>query len=366
MLAIAALPGSATPHLVEIPSALAPATKEVLCQTVELGVCGTDREILHSQQPHLPPGQTQLILGHECLARVVAIGSEVEDFAIGDLVVPLVRRAHDRTSRLARERADLLPFGTFVERGIYEADGFSPPQWLDRPEFLVRVEPSLASVAVFAEPLSICEKAINEALVLQRARLSDEHAWQATPPRVLVTGLGPIAFAGVIAAIARGWSVTVYGRDNEPAFRAELARRFGTTYTHSPAMLTPPDVERDGFDLLLECTGSDEVMVTAAQAVRACGIIVWLGSTRVPVAKSLEVARLMRDGILRNHLHLGTVNSAPRDFHDALTHLAQLQHTHAAELAALFTARVPLGQDALWHYEHREPQGIKTIVTYED
>lgn len=274
------------------------------------------------------------------------------------------RRAHDRTTWLGKMRSDLLPFGKFVERGIYEADGFSPPQWLDRPEFLVRVQPKLASLAVFAEPLSICEKAINEALVVQQARMCNAQHWSDPPPRVLVTGLGPIAFAGVIAARARGWPVTVMGRDAENTFRASLARRLGATYTSTADLLTPGDVEREGFDLLLECTGSDEVLVQASQAVRACGVIVWLGSTRVPEARSLEVARMMRDGILRNHLHLGTVNSASRDFNDALLHLGKLQTTHAAELAALFTARVPLGPAALWHYEHREPQGIKTIVTY--
>ena len=103
------------------------------------------------------------------------------------------------------------------------------------------------------------------------------------------------------------------------------------------------------------------MMVEASQAVRSLGVIVWLGSTRTPEPHALPVAKMMRDGILRNHLHLGTVNSARRDFADALAHLAHMQMTHAAELAALFTARVSI-RDSLWHYENREPQGIKTVV----
>lgn len=366
MLAIAATTGSPHPKLVEVPEPQLANDHDVLCQTIELGICGTDREILHSQQPHLPPGQDALVLGHECLARVVAVGSAVSTVSVGELVVPLVRRAYERRTHLERMRPDLLPFGTFVERGIYLADGFSAPRWLDRAEYLVPVSPLLTPLAVFAEPLSICEKAINEALVLQRARLEDDQTWRTVKPRVLVTGLGPIALAGVIAALARGWPVTVCGRDAADTFRADLVRRFGASYVvQTPAGYVPDDVEEQGFDLLLEATGSDEVLVDAAQAVRSCGVIVWLGSTRIPEAKSLHVARMMRDAILRNHLHLGTVNSARRDFYDALSHLALLQHTHASELAALFTARVPLGDSALWHYEHREPQGIKTIVTYE-
>jgi threonine dehydrogenase-like Zn-dependent dehydrogenase len=360
MLAICAIPGSPQPQLQDVPQPSAPRAGEVLCETLELGVCGTDREILHSLKPHVPPGEQRLILGHECLARVVALGDQEHGLRVGDLVVPLVRRAYDTTTRLARERADLLAFGTFVERGIYLSDGFSPKYWLDRPEHLLRVSLELAPVAVFAEPLSICEKGINEALVLQRARVEEAH-WVDPPPRVLVTGLGPIAFAGVIATVARGWPVTVFGRDADDTFRADLVRRFGATYTHDAARLAPANVEHEGFDLLLECTGSDAVMVAASQSVRSLGVIVWLGSTRTPEPHALPIERMMRDGILRNHLHLGTVNSARRDFADALAHLAQLQATHSAELAALFTARVSI-QDSLWHYEHREPQGIKTVV----
>jgi threonine dehydrogenase-like Zn-dependent dehydrogenase len=343
MFGIVAFPGTATPRLIEMAEPRGPAAGEVLCRTLELGVCGTDREILHSLKPHVPRGEEHLVLGHECLARIEAVGGGVAEFQAGDLVVPLVRRANDRNSWRARHRADLLPFGTFVERGIYEEHGFSPPLWLDRPEFLLRVEPALAPVAVFAEPLSVCEKAVNEALLLQRARAGDE-MWRAdAPPRVLVTGLGPIAFAAVLACLARAWPVTVVGRDAADSFRAQLGQQFGADYIpQHQADFAPPDIERDGYDLLLECTGSDNVLVAAAQAVRALGIVVWLGSTRVPEKKTLAVARLMRDGILRNQLHLGTVNSAVRDFRDALAHLAQLSTTHARELAALFTARVGL------------------------
>jgi hypothetical protein len=69
--------------------------------------------------------------------------------------------------------------------------------------------------------------------------------------------------------------------------------------------------------------------------------------------------------VLRNHVHLGSVNAAPRDFTDALTHLAQLHAAHPLELAAIFTDRVR-PEYALWHYEDRRPQGIKTVVAFDE
>jgi threonine dehydrogenase-like Zn-dependent dehydrogenase len=360
MLAIASHTGSTEPQLIEVPPPAHPAAGQVLCRTLELGVCGTDRDILHSAAPWCPEGEQRLVLGHECLARIEAVGSGASDYRPGDLVVPVVRRAFPGQTR----RVDLLPFGPFTERGIYREHGFSPPLWLDRLEHLFRVPAEIADVAVLTEPLAVAEKGANEALLLTRARLCDDAWSQAQPPRVVVTGMGPIGFTAVLAAIARGWPVTMLGRDEPATFRAALVERLGGRYQPMQATdFQPADVERDGYDLCLECTGSDEVMLRAAGLVRSCGVIVWLGSMRKPQPAMHNVQSLMRDGLVRNHLHLGSVNAAPRDFADALAHLARLKQTHAAELSALITARVRPEQ-SLWHYTHRQPQGIKTVVMY--
>lgn len=360
MQAIAAHPGSETPTFVSAPEPSPPGFGEVLCRTVELGVCGTDREILLSTEPVVPPGQPHLILGHECLARVEAVGLGVTKFKPGDLAVPVVRRAHAGKTI----RPDMLAFGEFTERGIYHEHGFSLPRWLDRPEYLFLVSPEVAEVAVLTEPLSVAEKAIHEALVVQQARLG-ESTWSDPPPHVLVTGMGPIGFAALVGCKARQWPATMWGRDEPGTFRAQLAGDWGAGYvSEKSGGLMPADVERDGFDLILECTGSDEVMMYAAQALRARGVMVWLGSARRPRPRLHNVEALMRNGLLRNHIHIGTVNAAPRDFESALSHLAKLIDSHRRELAALITHRVPPAK-ALWHYEHRVPQGIKTVVMFE-
>lgn len=359
MLAVACRTGSTQPHLVEVAPPRPPQAGAILCRTLELGICGTDREILHSANPWTPSGDDYLVLGHECLARVEQVGSGVSEFRAGDLVVPAVRRAKPGQPR----RLDYLPLGAFTERGIWSEHGFSQPLWLDRPEHLYRVPPGIEHLAVYAEPLAVAEKGANEALTLQQARLGSG-IWQGEPPRVLVTGMGPIGFAAVIAGVARGWPVVLYGRDEESSFRAELARSFGAAYVPAEQMTwEPDDVERDGFDLVLECTGSDEIMLSAAQSLRSCGVMVWLGSTRLPGPRPLNVEKLMRDGLIRNQLHVGSVNAAPRDFHDALAHLAQLSQSHDRALRSLITARVSL-EESLWHYEYRQPQGIKTVIEY--
>ena len=359
MRSISSLPGLSEPRFVEVPEPAAPGDGEVLCRTLELGVCGTDREILASKNPLLPPGSDHLTLGHECLACIEAVGSGVSDLSFGDLVVPVVRRATVESSI----RVDLLALGEYVESGIFYGHGFSVPLFLDRPEHLFKVDGPVTEVAVLTEPLTVAEKGVNEALAVERARIGANY-WTDPPPTVLVTGMGPIGFAGVIACRARGWPVVMYGRDPADSFRAELAVRLGATYLRSDDWESVlPERDSEGFDLVLECTGSEEVMLRAGRLLRARGVMVWLGSSSRPQPQHQNVGRLMRDCLVRNVALIGSVNAAPRDFVDALAHLEAMLKTHTDELRALITARIDPG-DALWHYENREPQGIKTILDY--
>jgi threonine dehydrogenase-like Zn-dependent dehydrogenase len=126
----------------------------------------------------------------------------------------------------------MLPFGTFTERGIVREHGFSTPYWLDELRYLFRVPGEIADVAVLTEPISVAEKGVNEALAIQRGRLGPA-AWSQKPPRVLVTGQGPIAFACVLVCRCLGWPTAVCGRDEPDTFRAQLAQRFGATYGSS-------------------------------------------------------------------------------------------------------------------------------------
>src|SRR5205085_2079650 len=89
---------------------------------------------------------------------------------------------------------------------IVREHGFSQPLWLDRPEYLFPVPAEITDLAVLAEPLAVSEKGVNEALTLTRARLGAD-AWTIDkPPRVLITGMGPIAFTAPRAAAGNAQS----------------------------------------------------------------------------------------------------------------------------------------------------------------
>ena len=83
---IAVYPGRAgSVHLTRLPR-LAPGPGQALVRVRRVGVCGTDREIIHAHFGTPPPGSDELVLGHEVLGVVEAVADGVQAVRTGDLV----------------------------------------------------------------------------------------------------------------------------------------------------------------------------------------------------------------------------------------------------------------------------------------
>ena len=67
-------------------------------------------------------------------------------------------------------RSDMCQTGKYRERGIKGLDGYQTEFVVDKEQYVVRVPAELEAVGVLMEPLSIVEKAIDEALRLQIVR----------------------------------------------------------------------------------------------------------------------------------------------------------------------------------------------------
>jgi len=112
----------------------------------------------------------------------------------GDYAVFTVRRGCGRCLLCAMNRSDRCRSGEYRERGIRGLDAYRAGYVVDKEPYVVRLPPELEGSGVLTETLSVLEKAIDEALRLQFARLPDAPA---TPDwlqgrRSLVSGLGPI------------------------------------------------------------------------------------------------------------------------------------------------------------------------------
>src|SRR5687768_9058692 len=88
MKAIAVIPGRPdSVHLADLPRpsvAEVPNGRGVLVKVLRVGVDGTDKEINAAEYGAAPPGFDFLVIGHESLGRVEAVGANVTELRPGD------------------------------------------------------------------------------------------------------------------------------------------------------------------------------------------------------------------------------------------------------------------------------------------
>ena len=129
----------------------------VLVRTLEVGVCGTDREISEGLFGAAPEGEEELVLGHELLGVVERDG---HGFARGDLVAATVRRSCGHCAACADGSPDACDTGDYLERGIKGLHGYASELVAEAPEHLVAVPRSLGHLGVLAEPTAVCERGL--------------------------------------------------------------------------------------------------------------------------------------------------------------------------------------------------------------
>ena len=133
---------------------------EVAVRTLEVGVCGTDREISEGHFGVPPDGEDVLVLGHEFLGRVER---DSHGFTRGDLVTSIVRRSCSRCVACNEGAPDSCLTGDYSERGITRLHGFARELVAEDPAQLIAIPGSLGRLGVLVEPASICERGIRHA-----------------------------------------------------------------------------------------------------------------------------------------------------------------------------------------------------------
>ena len=128
MRAIAVFPTARDVRLVEHAPPELTGPTQVKLRMLEVGVCGTDREICALRVRHAARGQRlPRASATSRSARCVEVGARGDRASqAGDLVVPMVRRpcAHDDCLACRAGRQDFCFTGDFTERGIKGAHGF--------------------------------------------------------------------------------------------------------------------------------------------------------------------------------------------------------------------------------------------------
>src|SRR3954471_7415385 len=342
MQALVTHPGAARSTRVEEVPAVEACQGELLLRTLEVGVCGTDREISEGLFGVAPEGELTLVLGHEVLAVVQRDG---HGFTRGDLVTATVRRSCGRCIACAQGSPDSCLTGAYSERGITHLHGYARELVAEDPKELILIPKSLGRLGVLAEPTSICERALRHARTI-----GGRQPWELE--RALVIGAGAIGL--LMTYLLRLADVEVWTASLEP--ENDLVEQCGANYVSTPKTELS-DVGK--FDLVVEAAGNAQLMAQALGLLRRSGVACILGID--PRTQTVEVdgRTLGVDLILENRVLFGSVNAQRRDWLAAVADLDRAHERWPEALDRFVKLRVGLHrfQEA---FEHRD--GKATLV----
>ena len=351
MNAIAVNPGRKEVGQVSHPLPQLTRSVEVKFRMLEVGICGTDREICRFDYGSPPNGFEHLVLGHEGLGEVSEVGDGVSTLRKGDLIVPMVRRPCPETNcqPCRAERSDFCTTGNFVERGIKEMHGFMTEHVVDEEPFLCKVPESLRDVAVMMEPLSVAEKALEQIWKVQN-RLPWMPAEQlerrdGRGKKAVIIGAGPIGILGAMAFKVAGFDTYVYSRSKKPNPKAEIVESFGVPYISALEVGPEQLAERIGnIDVVYEAIGTAVNSFDILSVLGQNGIFVFTGIPGFPKPHlTFDAELIMRNMVLKNQVAVGTVNASRQAFDWAIRDMSEFMKRWPDAVRSVITGRFPLG-----------------------
>jgi threonine dehydrogenase-like Zn-dependent dehydrogenase len=344
MQAITIVPGQ--PRSVALKEVAEPEPTEgsLLVRALQLGICGTDFDLIAGDYGWAPDGCGHLVLGHESFGEVIEAPS-ASNFNKGDLVVGIVRRPDSEPCvACAAGEWDMCRNGRYTERGIKERHGFGAQRWRIEPEFAVKVDTEMRAVGVLVEPASVLAKAWE-----QIEHIGQRAQWR--PRSLLVTGAGPIGLLAAMMGQQRGLAVHVLDQVTDGP-KPKLVEKLGAKYYTG-------GVERLGFapDIVIECSGAAALTRDCMLQMGSAGILCMVGSSAHAQDALLDVSQFNRAMVLNNLTVFGVVNGNRRHYEQAAEALRRASRNW---LLGLITRREPL---ANWSAAfQRQPGDVKVVI----
>ena len=336
--AVAVIPGEPnTIHLREVPKPAVsdvPNGRGVLVKILRVGVDGTDKEINAAEYGAAPKGDDYLIVGHESFGRVEAVGPNVSEFKAGDYVSLTVRRpggsVYDQIGTY-----DMTTDDTYFERGINLRHGFLTEYVVDEPEYIVRVPENMKEVGVLMEPMSVAQKAIEQAYrIQQRLRV-----WR--PKRAAVMGSGTLGLLATLVLRLRGLDVTTFGNTMPPTLNSGLIEELGARYVSTKELSLADASSKYGpFDLILEGTGYSPLVFEAMRVLAKNGALAMVSVTGGSRQIEIPADKINLDFVLGNKVAFGSVNANREYFESGVKDLSTAELQWPGWLKKLLTHEV--------------------------
>jgi threonine dehydrogenase-like Zn-dependent dehydrogenase len=347
---------------------------EILIKVKQAGVDGTDLNMVRHNLQDPAEGQDKIVMGHEMVGVVEAVGDGVKTLAVGDTVVLTVRRGCGICQPCLHNQSDMCMTGLYTERGIHKKDGFFTEYVVDEEQYAIKVPAGLAEMAVFTEPLSIAEKGVEQIRLIQsRMPWACEHPDHSFDSQdwgkcktALVVGAGPLGI--LAAALLRLADIFTYVVDivSEDSPKVHLVKHMGANYIDGRNKMPKELVDfcctpTGNLDIVFEASGAAVTAVELINYMSRSSIYVMTGIPRQEIVTQLDAAQLVRQIVRNNQVIVGSVNSNRSHFEMALKHIPQINARFGGMLAEMITHRFGLA-DYGQIFNLSDPNHIKTVI----
>ncbi|MGW2790464.1 L-threonine 3-dehydrogenase [Streptomyces sp. NPDC001251] len=237
---------------------------DVLIKVLRTGICGTDLHIRSWDGWAQGAVRTPLVLGHEFVGEVAAIGADVQDIAVGDLVSGEGHLVCGKCRNCLAGRRHLCR--STIGLGVGRDGAFAEYVALPASNVWVHRTKVDLDVAAIFDPFG---NAVHTAL-----------SFPLVGEDVLITGAGPIGImAAAVAQHAGARSVVITDVSES---RLDIARKAGATLAlnvaeHDIAHAQKQLGLKEGFDIGLEMSGRPEAMRDMVANMTHGGRIAMLG-----------------------------------------------------------------------------------------
>ena len=301
---------------------------DVLIRVRKAGICGTDLHIESWDAWAAGAIKPPLVVGHEFVGEIVAVGDNVSDFGPGDIVSGEGHVVCGRCRHCLAGRRHLCAhsIGLGVGRDGAFAEYVSLPMtnvWHHWPG----IDEDVAAI------FDSFGNAVHTAL-----------RFDVLGEDVLVTGAGPIGLMAVAVVRHAGARHVVVSEPN--AYRRALAERMGATHVVDPGVDDLAEVQRrlsmvEGFDVALEMSGNPAAIRTAIASMAHGGRLAQLGIPSEPLSLDLDAVifkMLTISGIYGREMYetwykMSVMLQSGLDIRPAITHRFAFTD-HAAAFAA--------------------------------
>jgi threonine dehydrogenase-like Zn-dependent dehydrogenase len=366
MKAVTLVPHTTNVSLTDINEPAISSPYDIKMKVLQVGICGTDREEAEGGRADAPAGKQHLVIGHEMFGQVVETGNQVQAAKPGDYGVFTVRRGCGKCVACLHNRSDMCYSGAYTERGIKGADGYQTEFVVDSEQYFIQVPEGIQHIGVLTEPMSVAAKAIDEALIIQGARLGaimPANNWL-EGKRALVAGLGPIGLMAAFALRLQGAEVMGLDIVDESSLRARLLKQIGGTYINGRKIETTDIDDSCGeADFVFEATGIAQLQIQLIDTLAVNGIYVATGIPGGSRPMTIMAGDIMQQLVLKNQVLLGSVNASIQHCKMAVQYLDESHQRWPGVIEQVITEKIPYTrfQDAIFSHE---PEQIKVVVEW--